>query len=149
VETCFEPYAKRTLEPSHQGAGSVDVPRIRLWRPRREDSRQVTFQVCAQVLEEQAHAPARLGVLVHHQPHTELESELLHWQLREAVALRHANLAEADPEARLQRRVLADVAVTAKGEKVARDLERHVRQRADRRRGVETDEGVAKERIDR
>ena len=42
------------------------------------------------MLEEQAHAPAPLGVLVHHEPHAELESELLHRQLHEAVALRRA-----------------------------------------------------------
>jgi hypothetical protein len=72
-----------------------------------------------QVIEQQAHASGRTQILVHDEPHAELDAQCARQQRRESVAASERDLAEADAQPGAQRCVLPEVAVAPKREQFA------------------------------
>ena len=73
------------------------------------------------MVEQQSDAPRVAQVLVHGQPHVETEIEQVRQDRNQIrIARRHAVLADADADAGADRRELADIAVAAIGEQLAR-----------------------------
>jgi len=97
------------------------------------------------VVEEEPHAAGGLEVLVHHEPDAELEVDGAGEDGEQAVALGEGVLADANAEASAQGRVLADVAVAAVAEQVARDGEVGSRETTGGGDAVEADEWVVQE----